>query len=187
MLYKKLNVPNFEILKDELLELIRPEISQNLRFWTLSVASVYKQAPNLSNFIFKNFIKAPVLIRCYNTPPFSGLVPHIDNVKNARNQVALNIPLYGTQNTSMDYYSTEEDNLFLTYTDGKANLPVQVIKDQNKLVLIDSIELDIPALVRTDVIHGIRNDNSTYRLIASFKFLGSSFEEVYKGPYINKP
>ena len=60
-------------------------------------------------------------------------------------------------------------------------MPVQVIKDESQITVIDSLELDTPTLVRTDVIHGVKNNNDSYRLIISLKFVGSTFEEVYKG------
>lgn len=181
MLYKKLDVPEIEVIINEILPLVSPQISQNLRFWDFSSATAYQHCPNLVVYIFKNFYSFPVLIRFYNTPPFGELVPHIDNVDDAKNKIALNIPIYGTKNTLMNYYNSTEENTYLTHTGGKSHLPVQVIKDKNKIELIDSLELDRPALVRTDVIHGVKNNNNTYRLIMSLKFIGNSFEEVYKG------
>lgn len=180
LLYQKIEVPNFEIIREEILTLVEPQISQKLRFWDLPVLDFYKSTPTFYHYVSKNFCRLPLLFRFYNTPPFGELLPHIDNVDRAKNKIALNIPLSGTKNTTMDYYTTVEDNLYLTYTEGKAYLPVQVIKDESQITVIDSLELDTPALVRTDVIHGVKNNNDTYRLIVSLKFVGNSFEEVYK-------
>jgi hypothetical protein len=180
-MYKKIDVPNLEVMVSEILTMVSPQISQNLRFWDLPAIDFYKSAPTFYHYVSKNFYRVPVLFRFYNTPPFGKLVPHIDNVNNAKNKIALNIPLAGTKNTSMDYYTTVEDNLYLTHTGGKAYLPVQVIKDESQITIIDSLELDTPTLVRTDVIHGVKNNNDSYRLIISLKFVGSTFEEVYKG------
>jgi len=181
MIYKKIDVPNLEVLISEILTMVSPQISQNLRFWDLPVIDFYKHTPTFFNYIKENFYRFPILFRFYNTPPFGKLTPHIDNVNGAKNKIALNIPLLGTKNTSMDYYTTVEDNLYITHTEGKAYLPVQVIKDESQITIIDSLELDTPTLVRTDVIHGVKNNNDSYRLIMSLKFVGSTFEEVYKG------
>lgn len=180
LLYKKINIPNFEIISEEILTLVQPQISQNLRFWDVPAALFFKHTPVFFHYVSKNFYRFPLLFRFYNTPPFGKLTPHIDNVNGAKNKIALNIPLLGTKNTSMDYYTTVEDNLYITYTEGKAYLPVQVIRDESQITVIDSLELDTPTLVRTDVIHGVKNNNDTYRLIMSLKFTGSTFEEVYK-------
>lgn len=181
MLYKKIEIPEFEIISEEILKLIQPQISQNLRFWEIVPFELYKGAPNLFRYMSNNFYKLPILVRFYNTPPFGTTSPHIDNVKDAKNKIGLNIPLHGTKNTSMDYYSNIEDNLYISHTEGKSHLPAQIIRDQTKIKLIDSLELDMPALVRTDVVHGVKNNNNTYRLIMGMKFIGNSFDEVYKG------
>lgn len=181
ILYKKIEIPNFDTISIEILKLVQPQISQNLRFWDIPFIEFYKNTPVFFTYISKNFYKLPVLFRFYNTPPFGGLTPHIDNLKEARNKIALNIPLSGTKNTTMDYYSTIEDNVYVTHTEGKVYLPVQIIKDQSKLTLIDSLELDAPALVRTDVVHGVKNNNDSYRLTMSLKFIGNNFKEIYKG------
>ena len=180
LLYQKIEVPNVEIIREEILTLVEPQISQNLRFWDLPLLNCYKATPTFYHYVSNNFCRLPLLFRFYNTPPFGGLVPHIDNTDLSKNKIALNIPLSGTKNTTMDYYTTVEDNLYLTYTEGKSYLPVRVIKDESQLTVVDSLELDTPALVRTDTIHGVKNNNDTYRLIVSLKFVGNSFEEVYK-------
>jgi hypothetical protein len=185
-LYRKIKIPQFEIITTEILTLIEPQISQNLRFWDVPAFDFYKFTPTFFNYLLETYYRFPILFRFYNTPPFGGLGPHIDNIDGAKNKIALNMPLFGTKNTSMDYYTTAiEDNLHLTYTQGKSYLPVQVIKDENQIKLLDSLELDTPALVRTDVIHGVKNDNNSYRLILSLKFIGSTFEEVLKSSYQN--
>jgi hypothetical protein len=108
-------------------------------------------------------------------------VPHIDNIPTAKNRIGFNIPLVGTKNTSMNYYDTPADNLELRTSGGLGSLPTQFIKDKTKLVLIDSLEVDYPTLLRTDVIHSVSNPNESYRLILGMKMVGNTFEEVYKG------
>jgi hypothetical protein len=179
MIYKKIKVPNFEIMAEEILTLTQPQISQNLRFWDLPAAAFYKSTPVFFNYLKTHFYRLPILFRFYNTPPFSKVIPHIDNIPTALNKIGFNLPLAGTKNTSMSYYDTPKDNLQLST--GFANMyPSQIIMDNTKLVLIDSFEVDQPTLLRTDVIHAVDNPNDSYRLILSLKFAGSTFEEVYK-------
>jgi len=181
MLYKKITVPNFEAIKAEILELVAPQISQNLRYWDVPFIEFYKSTPCFYNYMKENFYMFPRLFRFYNSPPFGGLGPHIDNLPTAKNRIGFNIPLAGTENTLMNYYDTPSDNLEITHNLGFGSMPAQLIKDKSRLVLIDSVEIDQPTLLRTDVIHSVTNPNETYRLVMGMKLIGSTFEEVYKG------
>jgi hypothetical protein len=180
LLYQKINIPDFEVIKNEILEMVAPQISQNLRYWDVPLIEIYKSSPSIFNYIRENFYRFPVLFRFYNSPPFYDLVPHIDNMPDAKNKIGFNIPLAGTKNTAMNYYSTPADNLETRETGGLGRLPTQFIKDKTRLVLIDTFEVDQPTLLRTDVIHSVSNPNDSYRLILGMKFIGSTFEEVYK-------
>jgi len=179
LLYKKIEIPNFEIISEEIITLVQPQISQNLRFWDLSLLTFSNYTPVFFNYLKTHFYKFPILFRFYNTPPFSKLGPHIDNVPTALNRIGFNLPLLGTKNTSMSYYDTPKDNLQISYT-GFANMPTQLIKNNERLVLVDSVEIDKPTLLRTDAIHGVDNPNATYRLILGMKFIGTTFESVYR-------
>ena len=181
MLYKKIAVPDFKLIVDEILTLVAPKISQNLRYWDIPFDDIRNHTPIFSNYLAENLKKFPILFRCYNSPPFGGLGPHIDNLPTARNKIGLNIPLAGTKNTFMNYYDTPSDNLEITHNQGFGRMPAQLIKDKNRLVLIDSLEIDQPTLLRTDVIHSVTNPNETYRLVLGMKLIGSTFEEVYQG------
>lgn len=178
--YKKIDVPNYDNMRNEIVRAMHTQISENLRFWDIHRTDAPKLFPLLCEYIVKNFYSFPILFRFYNSPPFTNLGPHIDNVPTASNQIGFNIPLIGTENTSMNYYDTPQDNLELRYTGGFGGLPTQVIKDQSKLVLTDSIEIDQPTILRTDTIHAVVNNKDTYRLILGMKFIGKTFEEVFK-------
>lgn len=180
-LYKKIKIPNFEIVTAEILAMAAPQISQNLRHWDVPFIKFCKYTPVFFEYLIKNFYKMPILFRFYNSPPFYELVPHIDNVAAAANRIGFNIPLAGTKNTAMNYYDTSTDNLELRMSGGLGSLPTQFIKDKTKLVLIDSFEVDQPTLLRTDVIHSVSNPNESYRLILGMKLIGATFKEVYKG------
>lgn len=181
MLYKKVEIPNFKVIVNEILLLAEPEISKNLRYWDVPFDDICTRTPIFFNYLVKNLKTIPILFRFYNSPPFGGLGPHIDNLPTARNRIGFNIPLAGTKNTLMQYYDTPSDNLEIALSQGFGAMPAQIIKDKSKLVLIDSVEIDQPTFVRTDRIHSVTNPNKTYRLVLGIKLIGTTFEEVYKG------
>ena len=179
MIYKKIDVPNLEVMVNEILTMVSPQISQNLRYWDLPMVDFYKHTPTFFNYIKgKTFCSFPRLFRFYNTPPNGMLGPHIDNIANASNQIGFNIPLSGTKNTFMNYYTTPEDNLDIRHDGGFGSMPAQIIKDHTKLVLIDSIEIDKPTVLRTDLIHEVVNPNDSYRLVLGMKYIGKQFEDI---------
>jgi hypothetical protein len=182
VLYQKIKIPNFEIIMTELLRLVAPQISQNLRYWDIPLIDFEKFTPMFYGYILKNFYNFPKLFRFYNTPPFGNLHTHIDSLPTSKQRIGFNIPLAGTTNTFMNYYNTPSDNLFQPPFRGFGSTgQVMLVKDKTKLELIDSFELNQPALIRTDVVHSVINPNKSYRLVLGMKLMGTTFEEVYKG------
>lgn len=179
MLYKKIDVPNIEIIVNELLTLVSPQISQNLRHWDLPLADFYKATPTFFKYITGNtFRSIPRLFRFYNSPPYFHMKPHIDNLSTAGNKIGFNIPLVGTKNTLMNYYETDNDNISIIPNGGLGKEPAQIPVDNTKLRLIDSIEIDKPTILRTDVMHDVVNNNNSYRLVLGMKYMGKKFEDV---------
>lgn len=179
MIYKKIDVPNLDIMIAEILTMVSPQISQNLRYWDLPISDFYKATPTFFKYIFGGtFRSIPKLFRFYNTPPYGMLGPHIDNFNTAKNKIGFNIPLSGTKNTFMNYYTTTEDNIDIARDGGFGSAPAQIVKDESKLVLIDSIEIDKPTILRTDLIHEVINQNNSYRLVLGMKYIGEQFEDV---------
>jgi hypothetical protein len=179
MIYKKIDVPNLEVMISEIMTMVSPQISQNLRYWDLPLTDFYKATPTFFKYITSNtFRSIPRLFRFYNTPPYGMLGPHIDNLATAPNKIGFNIPLSGTKNTFMNYYTTPDDNLGITLSGGFGSMPAQIIKDKSKLVLIDSIEIDKPTVLRTDLIHEVVNPNNSYRLVLGMKYIGKQIEDV---------
>ena len=164
---------------DELLTMVSPQISLNLRYWDLPITDFYKATPTFFKYITSNtFRSIPRLFRFYNTPPHGMLEPHIDNLATAPYKMGFNIPLSGTKNTFMNYYTTPEDNVSISLAGGFGSMPAQIIKDHTKLVLIDSIEIDKPTVLRTDLIHEVVNPNDSYRLVLGMKYIGKQFEDI---------
>jgi hypothetical protein len=179
MIYKKIDVPNLEVMISEIMTMVSPQISQNLRYWDLSITDFYKLTPTFFKYITgKTFRSFPRLFRFYNTPPYGMLGPHIDNLVTTPNKIGFNIPLSGTKNTFMNYYTTPEDNVSIRVTGGFGAAAAQIIKDNTKLVLTDSIEIDKPTVLRTDLIHEVVNPNNSYRLVLGMKYIGKQVEDI---------
>lgn len=180
ILYQKIAVPNFDIMVDEILNSVQEEVNDKLRYWDLPVSHFKTHTPVFLKYLEDNFYNLPILFRFYNSPPFEGIGPHVDNLPKAKNKIGFNFPLLNTKNTTMDYYHNPYDNVKMLYHGGFGRDHSQGIKDKSKLTLVDSVEIDVPTLVRTDKYHGVTNPNNSYRLILGMKFNGTAFEQVFK-------
>jgi len=180
--YKKLNVENFDLIRGELERATADEVSKNLRFWDVPFNWFKDNSPLLYEFI-ESHKKMPIrLCRFYLTPKHNVLIPHVDGLTNNRSPIGLNIPIIGYENTTMDWYDCPDDNL----TDGNYGfnkITASRVIDFTKLRQIDTTIIDCPTFVRTDIVHGIKNYNSSLRLVLSIRFsytatFGKQFEDV---------
>ena len=184
LLYKKLNVDDFETMRLELEAATIDKVKANIRFWGEHYSWFETNAPTFYNFI-ESRKKVPVrMCRFYLTPARDFLTPHADGTSEYRSPIGLNIPIIGYQNTTMDWYSCPDDN-FKDGDYGFNKTPASKVIDPTKLVKIDSTVIDCPTFVRTDVVHGIINNNNTRRLVLSLRFpysykFGQQFEDVMK-------
>lgn len=184
LLYKKLEVDNFEQMRVELELASMDRVIQNTRYWGEPYAWFKQNTPTFYNFI-ESKKKVPIrFCRFYLTPPNSSLQPHADGVSTFRSPIGLNIPISGYENTTMDWYSCPDDN-FDNGHYGFENIPASKVIDFTKLEKIDSTVIDSPTFVRTDIVHGIDNYKSTNRLVLSIRFpyskvFGQKFEDVWK-------
>ena len=182
LFYKKLNVDNFDLIRDELEKATVFEVSTNLRFWDVPFIWFKSNSPTLYNFI-ESRKKIPIrLCRFYLTPKYDVLLPHVDGLTNNRSPIGLNIPIIGCENTTMNWYDCPNDNL----TDGNYgfnNITASRVVDFTKLRKVDTAIIDCPTFVRTDIVHGVQNFNSSQRLVLSIRFpyvatFGKQFEDV---------
>ena len=180
--YKKLNVENFDLIRDELIRATVDDIAKGLRFWDVPFAWFKDASPLLHEFVDSRK-RIPIrLCRFYLTPKYDVLIPHIDGLTNNRSPIGLNIPIIGYENTTMNWYDCPDDNL----TDGNYgfnNITASRVVDFTKLTKVDTAIIDCPTFVRTDVVHGVQNFNSSQRLVLSIRFpyvatFGKQFEDV---------
>jgi hypothetical protein len=180
--YRKLNVDNFETMRIELEAATIDKVNANIRFWGENHSWFKTNAPTFYNFI-ESRKKVPIrMCRFYLTPAHDFLDPHADGTSDNRSPIGLNIPISGYLNTPMDWYSCPNDNFDNGHLGFNKTSASKVI-DPSKLVKIDSTVIDSPTFVRTDVVHGIINDNITRRLVLSLRFpysttFGQNFGDV---------
>ena len=180
--YRKLSVDNFEVMKKELEIATLDKVNSKIRYWDEPFIWFKNNAPVFYNFIES---KSKVTIRhCrfYLTPPFGILIPHVDGLTNNRSPIGLNIPVIGYENTTMDWYSCPDDN-FKDGNYGFNNSTASKVIDFTKIEKIETTVIDCPTFVRTDVVHGVTNNNPTSRLVLSLRFpystnFGQTFEDV---------
>jgi hypothetical protein len=182
LLYKKLIVDNFEAMRKELEIATLDKVNSKIRYWDESFIWFKDNAPIFYNFV-ESKSKVPIrLCRFYLTPPLGTLIPHVDGLTNHRSPVGLNIPIIGYENTTMDWYSCPDDN----FKDGRYgfnNITASRVIDFTKIKKIETTVIDCPTFVRTDVVHGVTNNNPTCRLVLSLRFpystnFGQNFEDV---------
>lgn len=182
LFYKKLNVPNFDLIRTELEKATADDVRKNNRFWDVPFEWFKENSPSLYTFI-ESRKKIPIrLCRFYLTPKYDLLIPHVDGLTNNRSPIGLNIPIIGYDNTTMSWYSCPDDNL----KDGNYGfnkITASRVIDFTKLVKIDTTVIDCPTFVRTDVVHGIINNNPMSRLVLSLRFpyshkFGQNFDDV---------
>ncbi len=183
LLYKKLVVDNFEAMRLELEVATSNKTKTNPRFWDEPFTWFKDNTPTFYTFI-QSRRKIPIrLCRFYLTPKYDKLIPHVDGLTNNKSPIGLNIPISGYYNTSMDWYSCPEDN-FRDGNYGFNNITASRVVDFSKIKKIDSTVIDCPTFVRTDVVHGVINNNDTPRLVLSIRFpysslFGQNFEDVF--------
>jgi len=181
--YQKINVPNYEVMRQELIKFTIEDVNNDTRYWDVYRDKFKNTCPEFFEFVTANS-KIPIrLCRFYLTPPNETLEPHIDGLVVNRSPIGLNFPIIGWENTTMDWYDCPIDNL-IDGGYGFGNINSCKVVDMTKLVKVSSVTIDVPTFVRTDVVHGVTNINPTKRLILSIRWynnntLGQNFNEVF--------
>lgn len=190
--YRKLSIPEFEIIKNELLSYIGDRhLKQSFTHsWIGDLVDIYKNCPTLRKFIVKHSKRPIKQIKFYCTPPESFLAPHVDGAKESKLPFGLNLPLIGTEKTYHYWYDCPPENTMLRpetdntlYTKNYLS-DVEVPKDPNIMPIIEKLELVEPCVTKTDIMHGVVNPGNNTRLIAVVRWDlvnldYSEFEDVF--------
>lgn len=117
-------------------------------------------------------------LRLYRTMPHTAVEPHYG----PSTEVAINFPISGFKNSFMNWYENPDDNVEPdgNTIDGFSQLR---ILDPLRLVLIESLILDQPTLVKTDGVTDIQHHSDSQRLVLRVGFvddvLMSEIETVF--------
>lgn len=110
---------------------------------------------------------------------FNMSTSHIDGISGELVKWALNIPLFGTKDSTMNWFNATD-----TVTDQPPHgARSSALIYEITTPCIDSLELLTPCIVRTDAPHNVVNMKSTPRAILSVRFDSSivdSIETMYK-------
>jgi hypothetical protein len=182
MLYKKLDIKHYNVIREELERFSEDSVKKKLRFWDIQYNDFRHTCHNFYNFIETNKRLSVRLCRFYLTPPFERLKPHIDGLTTNKSPIGLNFPILNYKISTMTWYDSPEDN-FIDGPYGFNGITASKVIDLSKIKKIDSTIIDMPTFVRTDVIHSVENFNPTPRLILSIRWfynknIGQEFNDV---------
>ena len=165
------HIPNLEQIQQEFLNYLDGKLSPTVRGIEIDKSELYN-FPVLLNYIqsltnLDLIDKRP--LKFYVNHPGQGTWPHADI---HQPPIALNIPILNAEKTEFYYCQTDKSNLELCNVNSNGNgLKSSIIcKDLTKIIKLESTELSVPHLVRTDILHGVENNNSTMRIIASVRW-----------------
>jgi len=139
--------------------------------------------PILTNYL-STLTNKPLLkdrpFKFYITPPYSDLPPHVDFIN--RTIISLNIPIINTKDTLFYYVNCDSDNIKYVKSSDTGIGPAKTVKDLKKVNLIDSTDLTVPHLVRTDKFHGVSNPTNLTRIILSVRWENpeTNFDKFFK-------
>jgi hypothetical protein len=182
-LYKYVNIPNFEIIQQELLNCIEHDYkSKGTHAFTYKEDYITKTCPTFMAWI-KPRTKMPFrLLRFYVTAPQGRLGAHIDGIASkAAVPFGLNIPIDNTKNTYHIFYHCDPENLKKEYPPGYLGGSHPI--DFSKCTELEKFEILKPCFTRNDVLHSVENNNDTFRVMFTVRWIlhptiGRTIEEV---------
>lgn len=166
-------IPILEQIQQESLAYLEGKISHETRGIEINKDKLHN-FPILLGFISSLTQHKPLDMRplkFYINHPYQNTKPHLDI---GQPPIALNIPILNTKNSEFYYCSTTPDNITAINRNNKTGHGRAICCiDSTKITKIESIELSTPHLVRTDILHGVENNNPSMRIIASLRWYSS--------------
>ena len=158
-----------EQIQKEFLNYLDSKLSPTVRGIEIDKSELYN-FPTLLNY-FQSLTNLELLdkrpLKFYVNHPYQETWPHVDI---HQPPIALNIPVLNTKKTEFYYCQTDESNLALSYENRNGHKQSIICKDITKIIKLESTELTVPHLVRTDILHGVENNNPSMRIIASLRW-----------------
>jgi hypothetical protein len=164
------HIPRLDQIQQEALAYLEDKLSHTVRGIEISKNELHN-FPTLLEFI-SSLTTHKLLdlrpLKFYINHPYENTKPHKDT---GQPPIALNIPILNTKNSEFYYCSTTPDNLFVVNRNRKTGQGNAIsCIDPTNITKIESIELSVPHLVRTDIMHGVENNNPSMRIIASLRW-----------------
>jgi len=163
------HIPILEQIQQEFLNYLDGKLSPTVRGIVINKSELHN-FPILLNYI-QSLTKLELLdkrpLKFFVNHPYQETRPHVDT---RQPPIALNIPILNTKKTEFYYCQTDQSNLTSFYGNGNGHTESIICKDITKIIKLESTELTMPHLVRTDILHGVENNNPTMRIIASLRW-----------------
>ena len=176
--YKKFVIPNYDSIVAELLSIVEHDYmsSTKVNSWIYPIDQVLDSCPNLNEFLKLRLKKQLQQIKYYCTPAGQSLGAHVDGAT-IKVPFGMNLPLMNTKDTSQLWFDCPPENT-ITRTlsgtvlrDGEGFLSeVHIPKDAKIMPVLKTMELDVPAITKTDIMHSVSNPTNNTRLIAVLRW-----------------
>jgi hypothetical protein len=165
--YKFVDIPNFDKIQQDLTAMI-PLLFKETVTSAIVVdhASVKAHCPLLIDFFEKNDLVWDIA-RFFMTAPMSELPIHLDGNHENPKFLALNLPIIGCKNTTMNWW--EQIELIDVESTKEYGANICLFDSDNK-ICSHSLELSSPAIVQINIPHNVSNLQDTTRVILSVRF-----------------
>ena len=166
--YKAINLPNFEIIKLQLIDLMYETITDFDSTNTKAISNnlIQQNCPDLIDFFDKNNLILDVG-RFFVTPPRDGLYIHVDGNSEISRIFSLNLPLLNCEHSEMIWWDNVDIMEYRSHESYGSNIAKMDGKDKIKLA---GLALTSPHLVRVDIPHSVENNQDKLRAIFSMRF-----------------
>ena len=163
-LYRKIDVPNLELLQEQAMLLFPEDLYKSPRLYFPADQSAFFKISKLVELLnLYNLTHSETLFAFYAMSPFSRGTAHIDW---GPHEYSMNIPLMNCDKTFTSFYSTAEDPVLVPArtTDHGANHAPHYSYNSIKLGLIDKFESNIPCVMHIKTPHDVINPQSKFRI-----------------------
>ena len=168
LLYKAIDLPDFEIIKPQLIELMYKTITDydSTNTKATSYELIQQHCPTLIDFFKANNLTLDVG-RFFVTPPRDGLYIHVDGNSETSRIFSLNLPLLNCEQSEMIWWDQVDIVEYRSHASYGNN--IAKMDGENK-IKIAGLALTSPHLVRVDIPHSVENNQDKLRAIFSMRF-----------------
>jgi hypothetical protein len=176
--YKKFVIPNYDLIVRELLDVVDHDflLTTKVTSWIYPIDQVLDVCPNLNRFLKPRLRKQLKQIKYYCTPSGQSLGAHVDGAT-VKVPFGMNLPLMNTKDTFQLWFDCPPNNTTTRTLSGTVLRDqegflseVHIPKDPKIMPVLNTMELDVPAITKTDIMHSVTNPTNNTRLIAVLRW-----------------